>query len=359
MSKKKLNVFAEKNPTPRQLGIYMAAFLAIITLIAMSILYLVSGGQLRWWHIIIMTLLLFGAAYGINIVALERFIYRRVKLIYKTIHNMKAPKGSKIKKMNMGRHLIDEVEEEVTNWAKERDKEIENLKKLEAYRRDFLGNVSHELKTPIFNVQGYIETLIESKLEDESINLPYLERAAKNVERLSTITQDLDMIAQLESEDLHLDIQQFDVHELALEIFDEMSITAREKHIQFSFKQGCDKSFHVKADRERIRQVFVNLITNSVKYGKPNGNTKIGFYQMDDKHLLVEISDDGYGIEEKHLPRLFERFYRVDKSRSREQGGSGLGLAIVKHIIEAHKQTVTVRSTLNVGSTFGFTLGKV
>jgi len=358
MSKKKFNVFAEKNPTPRQLGIYMAAFLAIITLIAMSILYLISDGQLLWWHIIAMPLLIFGAAYGINIVALERFIYRRVKLIYKTIHNMKAPKGSKIKTMNMGRHLIDEVEEEVTNWAKERDKEIENLKKLEAYRRDFLGNVSHELKTPIFNVQGYIETLIESKLEDESINLPYLERAAKNVERLSTITQDLDMIAQIESEDLHLDIQQFDVHELALEIFDEMSITAREKHIQFSFKQGCDKPFHVKADRERIRQVFVNLITNSVKYGKPNGNTKIGFYEMDEKHLLIEISDDGYGIEEKHLPRLFERFYRVDKSRSREQGGSGLGLAIVKHIIEAHKQTVTVRSTLNVGSTFGFTLGK-
>jgi len=166
----------------------------------------------------------------------------------------------------MDRHIIDEVEEEVAIWAKERDKEIENLKKLEAYRRDFLGNVSHELKTPIFNVQGYIETLIESKLEDENINLPYLKRAARNVERLSTIAQDLDMIAQLESEDLYLDIQSFDIHELANEIFEETGIIAREKRIKFNFKQGCDRPFLVKADRERIRQVFVNLITNSVKY---------------------------------------------------------------------------------------------
>ena len=324
----------------------------------MSVMHFFVGGKWDWLHIFLLTAIIFFIAYTINIIALQQFIYRRVKLIYKTIHNMKTPKGVKAETMNMGRHLIDEVEEEVTNWAIERDKEIENLRKLEAYRRDFLGNVSHELKTPIFNVQGYIETLIESKLEDENINIRYLKRAAKNVERLSTITQDLDMIAQIESEDLYLDIQRFDVHELANEIFDEMSITALERQIKFSFKQGCDKSFYVKADRERIRQVFVNLMTNSVKYGRDYGNTKVGFYEMDDQHLLIEISDDGYGIKEEHLPRLFERFYRVDKSRSREQGGSGLGLAIVKHIIEAHKQTVTVRSTLNVGSTFGFTLEK-
>ncbi len=358
MSKKKINIFSNKNPTPRQLGIYMAVMLAITMLLMLSILRIIFGGQLMWWHIGLLTVLSFGIAYAINIAALERFIYRRVKLIYKTIHNIKTPKGDKSKTMNMDRHLIDQVEEEVTNWAKERDTEIENLKKMEVYRRDFLGNVSHELKTPIFNVQGYIDTLLESRLQDESINIPFLERAAKNVERLSTIAQDLDMIAQLESEGLYLDIDSFDVHGLAEEVFDEMEIIAFEKNIKFSFKQGCDRPFIVKGDRERIRQVFVNLITNSVKYGKKNGNTKIGFYNMDDKHLLIEISDDGYGIEEKHLARLFERFYRVDKSRSREQGGSGLGLAIVKHIIEAHKQTVTVRSTPNVGSTFGFTLAK-
>jgi len=354
----KVNIFSEKNPTPRQLGIYMAVLLAVVVFSALSILLIVFDGKLMWWHIGVVTALSFIVAYIININALERFIYRRVKLIYKTIHSVKTPKGTISKTMNMDRHIIDEVEEEVAIWANERDREIENLKKLEAYRRDFLGNVSHELKTPIFNVQGYIETLIESKLEDESINLPYLERAARNVERLSTIAQDLDMIAQLESEELHLDLQPFDVHDLATEIFDEMGIVAKEKRIKFNFKQGCDKPFFVKADQERIRQVFVNLITNSVKYGRSNGNTKIGFYNMDDKHLLIEISDDGYGIEERHLPRLFERFYRVDKSRSREQGGSGLGLAIVKHIIEAHKQTVNVRSKPNVGSTFGFTLEK-
>lgn len=358
MSKKKINIFSTKNPTPRQLGIYMAVLLAMTVLIMLSLLLIVSGGQLMWRHVGAVTMLSFGVAYIINIAALERFIYRRVKLIYKTIHNIKTPKGDKSKTMNMDRHLIDQVEEEVKSWAAERDTEIENLKKMEVYRRDFLGNVSHELKTPIFNVQGYIDTLLESRLQDENINILYLERAAKNVERLSTIAQDLDMIAQLESEDLYLDIDPFDIHELAGEVFDEMEIVAMEKNIKFSFKQGCDKPFMVKGDRERIRQVFVNLVTNSVKYGKKNGNTKIGFYNMDDKHLLIEISDDGYGIEEKHLPRLFERFYRVDKSRSRDQGGSGLGLAIVKHIIEAHKQTVTVRSTPNIGSTFGFTLAK-
>ncbi len=352
-------LFNEKNPTPRQIAIYAATITAVISLLLLLALTFFVQSPLSWWHGWLIAIIIFAVSYFTNITALERFIYRRVKLIYKTIHKTKAPKEPKEEKFKMNQHVIDEVEEEVRSWADERDEEIQSLKKMEAYRRDFMGNISHELKTPIFNVQGYIHTLLEGGIHDEEINMKYLERAAKNVERLNTIVEDLDMIAQLESQDLHLDFQAFDIHQLAIEIFEEMSISAREKNIRFGFKQGCDKAFNVIADRERIRQVLVNLITNSIKYGKKNGNTKLGFYHMDDKHLLVEVSDDGFGIDPKHLPRLFERFYRVDKSRSREQGGTGLGLSIVKHIVEAHKQTVNVRSTQNVGSTFGFTLDKV
>ncbi|MEO1438596.1 MAG: ATP-binding protein, partial [Bacteroidota bacterium] len=234
-------------------------------------------------------------------------------------------------------------------------KEIEDLKKLEAYRRDFIGNISHELKTPLFNIQGYLDTLMEGGLEDPSINRMYLQRAATNVNRLSNIVEDLDMISQLEASELHLDITRFDIRALAYEIFDDFEMKADERDVKLAIKEGCDKPFFVLADRERIRQVLGNLISNSIKYGVEHGKTVVSFYQMD-KNILIEVSDNGLGVEEKHLPRLFERFYRADKSRSREQGGTGLGLSIVKHLIEAHNQTINVRSSLGVGSTFGFTL---
>ncbi len=349
---------SEKNLSPRQIAVYTALVTTLTVGLSLLLLRLAFDGQLLWWHLVLVSLLTFVVAYFINVRSLERFIYQRVQLIYKTIRKTKASKKKESKQLDMNSHVIDEVEEEVKIWANERDKEITSLRKMEAYRRDFIGNISHELKTPIFNVQGFIHTLLEGGLYDEKINMLYLERAAKNVERLNTIVADLDMIAQIESEDLLLDIQRFDIHKLTQEIFDELGISAQEKKIRFEFDQGSDRAFNVVADRERIRQVLVNLMTNSIKYGKKEGRTRIGFYDMDDKHLLIEVADDGYGIDSKHLPRLFERFYRVDKGRSREEGGSGLGLSIVKHIIEAHKQTVNVRSTLNVGSTFGFTLDK-
>lgn len=246
---------------------------------------------------------------------------------------------------------------EVDQWAENQKEEIRKYNSWAEYRRKFVGDISHELKTPIFNIQGYIHTLIDGGLEDHKINVKFLSKAAKNVERLQTIVEDLESISRLESGELILDIQSFDIKELTEEVFEELEIKSREKEIDFDFKQGAAKGFMVEADRETIRQVLVNLIHNSLKYGKENGKTRIGFYDMD-KVILVEVADNGIGIPKQHINHVFDRFYRVDKSRSRNQGGSGLGLSIVKHIIEAHKQTINVRSTPDLGSTFGFTLKK-
>ena len=286
---------------------------------------------------------------------LDTFIYRRIKLIYKIIRKAKTSVPDKKALPRGDEPVLDGVEQDVQRWAETQQNEIETLKTLEAYRRRFIGNVSHELKTPIFSIQGYIHTLIDGGLYDESVNMRYLERAASNVDRLLTIVQDLEEISKLESDDLVLDIQKFDIKALVREVFNDLDVNARQRNVSLSFKEGADKPFTVMADREGIRRVLTNLILNSIKYGKENGSTKVSFYVMD-RQILIEISDNGIGIEEKHLNHLFDRFYRVEKSRSRESGGSGLGLAIVKHILEAHHQTVNVRSTPGKGSTFGFTL---
>ena len=261
------------------------------------------------------------------------------------------------KAIDLNRDVLEEVEQEVSQWADKQKKEIESLKLLEAYRREFLGNISHELKTPIFSVQGYVHTLLDGGLYDEAINKNYLRKAANNIERLLTIVEDLESISRLESGQLTLDIQRFNIRDLTLEVFDDLEIQAKERNIKLSIKEGTDSTFFVEADRENIRQVLVNLINNSIKYGKDGGSTKVGFYDMEN-YILIEVADNGIGIGEDHLKHLFDRFYRVDKSRSRARGGSGLGLSIVKHIIEAHNQTINVRSSVGVGSTFGFTLKK-
>jgi len=288
---------------------------------------------------------------------LDRFIYRRIKLIYKIIRRSKSSVPDRRALPKSDEPLLDGVEQEVQQWAETQQKEIETLQTLETYRKRFIGNVSHELKTPIFSIQGYIYTLIDGGLYDEHVNMRYLERAASNIDRLLTIVQDLEEISKLESEDLVLDIQKFDIKALVKEVFNDLEVSARQRNVTLTFKDGADKSYNVMADREGIRQVLMNLINNSIKYGNQNGTTKVSFYVMD-RQILIEIADNGIGIEEKHLNHLFDRFYRVDKSRSRESGGSGLGLSIVKHILEAHNQNVNVRSTVGQGSTFGFTLDK-
>lgn len=287
----------------------------------------------------------------------DQFLYRRIKLIYKIIRRSKISVPDKKNLQKADEPMLKTVEREVQQWAEGHRDELETLKTLESYRKRFIGNVSHELKTPLFSIQGYIDTLIDGGLYDEKVNLHYLQRAASNVERLLSIVKNLEEINKLESEDHDLDIRRFDIKALVREVFEDFEVAARQRNITLTFKEGADRSWYVTADREALRQVLTNLIDNSIKYGVEDGVTKVSLYVMD-KQILVEVSDNGIGIEEEHLNHLFDRFYRVDKSRSRESGGSGLGLAIAKHVIEAHNQTINVRSTPGKGSTFGFTLDK-
>ena len=269
----------------------------------------------------------------------------------------KDSKERALKKVALNEDILGNVNREVMDWQQNRSDEIEELKKLETFRKEFLGNVSHELKTPIFNIQGYIHTLLDGAMDDKEVNTQYLQRAVKSAERLALIVEDLEAISKLESGELILDQRTFDIYDLVKDMYESSEMKAKEKNISLGFKDGVEKSFYVYADKDRIRQVIVNLVINSIKYGKENGTTLTGFYDMDE-NVLIEITDNGIGIDTKDLPRVFERFFRVDKSRSREAGGTGLGLAIVKHIIEAHKQNINVRSTLGVGTTFAFTLKK-
>lgn len=285
----------------------------------------------------------------------RNFINTRIRTLYKTIYNLKDHQSAE--GTETGDDLMQQMEREVTDWMKTRSTEIEDLKKLEHYRREFLGNVSHELKTPIFNIQGYISTLLDGGLEDANINRSYLQRAERSVERMINIIDDLEAISRLESGEMILEKDNFDIVELSREVIEATEMKATGRKINVHFKETY-KPLKVHADKDRIRQVITNLLVNSVKYGKDGGETEIRFYDLDD-NILVEISDNGIGIAKEHLPRLFERFYRVDKGRSREQGGTGLGLAIVKHILEAHGQNINVRSAEGVGSTFSFTLPKV
>ena len=250
---------------------------------------------------------------------------------------------------------IDRLEDEIKKLAQERNKEAEQNRNLDSYRKEFLGNVSHELKTPIFNIQGYVSTLIDGGINDPSINIEYLKRADKSVDRMIQIIDDLETISQLEIGTLELELEVYDIAQQVKDIIDALEFQASKQQIKLQLSKKYDKSILVKADKFRIRQVLVNLITNSIKYGKEKGKTIISL-NLFDEQVIVEIKDNGIGISEKHLPRLFERFYRVDKGRSREQGGTGLGLAIVKHIIEAHGETIDVVSSTNEGTTISFTL---
>lgn len=346
-----------KNPTPQQIALLVSGFITLATTATLILLFLPDWALSQYLLLMLWLVLVFASTYIITIYYLKKYIYRKIKLIYKTIHKHKVSPEEKNKTIDIYSNIIEEVEKEVEEWAVNQKAELAKYKSWAEYRRKFVGDISHELKTPIFNIQGYIHTLLDGGMEDENIRRSFLEKAAKNLDRLNTIVEDLEAISRLESGELIIDMQTFDIRELAHEVFEDLEFKAREKNICLEFKEGASQSMKVRADRENIRQVLINLIHNSVKYGRENGRTRVGFYDMD-KHVLVEVADNGIGIPKKHINHVFDRFYRVDKSRSRSQGGSGLGLSIVKHIIEAHKQTINVRSTPNLGSTFGFTLQK-
>jgi len=346
-----------KNSTPRQIALRAAATIAAANLGVMLLIKAIASGSLPWGVIALTAVGLIVVSYVVVLAYLDRYIYRKIKLIYKTIHNQKVNTEVKREGVDLDQPIIDDVEQEVEEWAEKQQQQIDQYERFAEYRRRYVGDISHELKTPIFNIQGYLHTLLEGGYHDEKISMSFLKKAAKNVERLQTIVEDLGAISRLESGELILDTDIFDIKALAMEVIDEVDLKSKEMNIDIEFKQGADVGFLVNADKESIRQVLVNLVTNSLKYGNSGGSTKISFYDMD-AYILCEVADDGIGIPEKHLPHVFDRFYRVDKSRSRQKGGSGLGLAIVKHIMEAHQQTINVRSSPGWGSTFGITLAK-
>ncbi|MDO3641865.1 cell wall metabolism sensor histidine kinase WalK [Mucilaginibacter sp. L3T2-6] len=310
--------------------------------------------QHSWYNVALTFIITLVTSFLVFYYMIEKYVYSKIKLIYKLIHNLKL--GRDLRDA-LGEHVsadpINDVEHEVKEWAKEKKSEIDELRKQEKFRRDFLSNISHEFKTPLFAIQGYIEALQDDDFEDKDMARQFLLKASKNVDRLSYLIKDLDEISKLESGEIPINLTRFKINDLIKEVFETFELKARQQNIKLIFKH--DEPILVNADREKIRQVLVNLIENSIKYGKEEGSTSVSLFELHDQ-VLVEVTDDGIGIEEKFLPRLFERFFRTDTSRSRQIGGSGLGLAIVKHIIEAHEQTINVRSTEGIGSTFGFTL---
>ncbi|MCF7568390.1 ATP-binding protein [Sabulilitoribacter arenilitoris] len=284
----------------------------------------------------------------------ERFIYRRVKKIYDDLTLLESTsftRGSITTDMGT-------LTKEIDKFARDKKLEIETLKVREKYRKEFLGNISHELKTPLFTVQGYILTLLDGAIDNKDIRKKYLERANKGVERLSYIVKDLDMITKLELGDLSLNFEVFDIVELVNNVFDMFEMRAHKKNITLTFDTDYTKPILVNADKERIQQVLANLFVNSIKYGKEKGTTEVSIENLIKNKVIIRVTDNGEGIEKKHLPRLFERFFRVDKTGNRNVGGSGLGLSIVKHIIEAHEERIYVESEFGVGSEFSFTLEK-
>ena len=322
---------------------------ALLICLIISFFVILYSYLATFFNPIIVGSFLFVVYFSTTYYLLKYQFYEKVKIIYKNIYKFKGT--SNISDLNLENANI-----EAEQWADQKEEELIKMKENENYRREFIGNVSHELKTPIFNIQGYIQTLIDGGLQDENVNLKYLKRANLSVDRMINIVDDLEVISQLETNENVLDLDNFNIVDTINEAFDQLEMKANNMNISLKLTNESNSDM-VYGDRNKIQQVFMNLISNSIKYGKENGVTNVRLFDMTDK-MLIEVADDGIGIGEEALNRLFERFYRVDKNRSREIGGTGLGLAIVKHIIEAHQQTINVRSTVDIGSTFSFILEK-
>ncbi len=341
--------------SPKSTSARIAVLVALIVSVLIAVYTLVENGTINWVMSFLIFIVILVSTWLVSSYYLEKFLYRKVKLIYKTIHNFK--RASKNMDDNSEEDLLEEVSKDVQVWASEKLGRIEQLQSQENFRREFIGNLSHELKTPVFNIQGFILTLLDGALDDPEHNKLFLKKAANSVDRITALLNDLDSITRIEEGVLELKKEKFDIVALAAEVIDLLDVKAKANSMTLKLKSQNQKSEFVTADREKISQVFTNLLVNSIKYGNPDGTTEIRFYDMDE-NILIEVKDDGIGMEEKHLSRLFERFYRIDKSRSRHIGGTGLGLAIVKHILEAHDHNISVSSQPDKGSTFSFTLTK-
>ncbi|CAL2080985.1 Two-component system, OmpR family, phosphate regulon sensor histidine kinase PhoR [Tenacibaculum sp. 190524A02b] len=335
-------------------ALWSALYLTVlsITFVVLSYLFLFKFFGLG--TIIIFGVILFVLSFFVIQYRAEHFIYQRIKKLYEDISILDI-NDLKRKKVTTD---VESLTKTVQEYVEGKSEEIADLTQRDSFRRDFLGNVSHELKTPLFTVQGYILTLMEGAAEDKVIRTKYLERANKGVERLTSIVKDLDMIAKLETEGMKMNIETFNILELIQNVFDLFEMKAKKRNITLKFDKAYEFPFFVKGDVERIEQVLINLVVNSIKYGKVDGVTTVSIESYNPNKFIIKVIDNGEGIKQEHLSRLFERFYRVDQSRSREQGGSGLGLSIVKHIIEAHGETILLKSKYGEGSEFSFTLEK-
>lgn len=342
-----------KGNSPRNIIILISILASIIQFL---ILLFIEKDVLwsKWQIVLIAFISNFLIIYGISSYLINQFFIQTINPIYKIIRTVKVP-ANEIEDEIEDTKFSKNIENEVDKWAQEKTRQIAHLRQMEKYRKEFLGDVSHELKTPIFTIQGYISTLIEGGIEDPDINTKFLYKTEKSIDRMITIVEDLISISELETQKLSLEFSDFDISLIVKEILDTQEIKAKRHNISLNCKKI--KSNWVRADKRLIYQVLLNLIVNSINYGKPGGHTEISIYDMD-KIVMIDIADNGIGIANEDIPRIFERFYRVDKSRSKESGGTGLGLSICKHILEAHRQTINVNSQLGQGSSFSFTLEK-
>lgn len=344
-------MFKNKNLSPKQLAVLTASIMS--SLIALSLLLLISNWTLLLGYFIACFIVIYLLLNQI----LEFFIYRKIKVIYKLIAYTKASKKEEAyQKYLLPRKGIDDVRVDVEKWATQKTDEILKLQSNEQFRKEFLQNLSHEIKTPIFAIQGYLELLSDGAVEDPILSKKFIVQAEANVQRLVALLNDVDTITNLEINKEPILKQHFIIQDLITEVFQNINVKLLKKNIHFQLKKGSEIPVEVFADKNKIYQVLINIFSNAVKYGKIDGQIAASVYFLEDKKVLIEITDNGIGIEEGHIPRLFERFYRTDDARSREIGGTGLGLAICKHIIEAHGESIHVRSQLNVGTTVGFTL---
>ncbi len=341
--------------TPRVLSLLLALLVSVLAGGGGVVLTFFSSNS-TILLLIAFVLFIFTTTFLCSLLLVNLFVTIKIKPLYKTLYGVNATNADLIDEIDQN-HLMNRLQYDLQVWADAKADEIDRLKQMERYRKEFLGNVSHELKTPIFNIQGYVLTLLDGGLEDSTINRRYLERTEKSINRLIGIVEDLEVITKLEAGELELNMDKFNIVGLVEETFEALEQRARARKITLKLDREYIKPVWVYADKKRISQVLYNLIINSINYGRENGTTLISLTDIGHR-IQVDVNDNGIGIDQKDLPRIFERFYRVDKSRSREQGGTGLGLAIVKHIIEGHKQVIGVRSNLNQGTTFSFTLDK-
>ena len=338
--------------TPKDVARQSSVFIGVLSSVAVLIVLSVSNSLNLWAISIIVGVVLEELSYFVIYNAIEKYIDHRIQILYKTISKVK---GGGDMTINMDEDVVELANQDVMEWAEGQIEEINLLRETDSFRKDFIGNLAHELKTPLFNIQGFIMSLLEGGIDDPEINRKFLSKAEKNIDRMTSLLEDLDSISKIESGAMNIEMETVDIVELSSEIAENLDRKAKDANVQFKIRE--EEEFNVLCDPNKIGQVLSNLLVNSINYGVENGKTVVRFYDMGD-NILIEVADDGIGINEEDLLRIYERFYRVDKSRSRHAGGSGLGLSIVKHIVEAHGGNLHVRSTLGTGTTFSFTLQK-